>query len=57
MWDSYTILDKLATIIAYILLPITYPIYLYNDRKHTKKVLRERKEREEREKLRQRYMT
>lgn len=38
------ILDKTLTIIAYALVPITYPIHLYQMRKLDKKLEEERKE-------------
>jgi regulatory protein YycI of two-component signal transduction system YycFG len=42
MWDK--IADKLITLIAYLLLPITLPIQYYQHRQIDKKLERERKE-------------
>jgi len=46
VWDKYTTTDKLATLIAYIVLPITYPIHCYNERIYRKKLDLEKKEQE-----------
>tara|TARA_B100002019_G_scaffold9148_1_gene7220 strand:- start:3047 stop:3211 length:165 start_codon:yes stop_codon:yes gene_type:complete len=44
MWDRF--IDKLATFIGYLCLPITYPIYLYQMKQLDKKYEERRKERE-----------
>ena len=44
MWDKNTTTDKLATLVAYILLPVTYPIHCYNELKYKKKLILEKKE-------------
>ena len=53
MWDKYTLTDKLATLIAYLVLPVTYPFYWYTERKYQKKI---EKEKQEREKIRQKNL-
>lgn len=53
MWDKYTTTDKLATLIAYLVLPVTYPIHCYNERKYRKKLALEK---QEQEKIRQKNL-
>ena len=53
MWDKYTTTDKLATLIAYLVLPVTYPVHWYNEKKYQKKL---KIEKQEQEKIRQKNL-
>jgi hypothetical protein len=44
MWNWFT--DKFTTFIAYLCLPVTYPIYLYQTRKMDKEYEKRKMERE-----------